>query len=138
MSLNPTPRLAAALLILRIPLALFILQWGVEKFVIPESATGIGRAFYGVDFSGWVVSVQGGLQIALALALLLGVSRTVTYGAAFLMHSVTTIVTLDRLLHPYTRGNHLFLTGVPVLAAFAVLFLLRAEDRWSVDGLRSR
>ena len=50
----------------------------------------------GIDISSWVVSVQAWLQIALALALLLGVARTVTYGAAFLMHSVTTTVTLDR------------------------------------------
>lgn len=41
-------RAAAALLILRVSLAIFLLQWSIEKFIIPEAAIRIGRNFYGV------------------------------------------------------------------------------------------
>ena len=46
-------RLQMPLLILRITIGLFMLQWGVEKFVLPDTAAGIFSHFYGrrVSFS---------------------------------------------------------------------------------------
>jgi hypothetical protein len=40
-------RIPAALLILRFFLALFLLQWSVEKLILPDSAARIARSFYG-------------------------------------------------------------------------------------------
>ena len=34
--------------------------------------------------------------------------------------------------------KHLFLAGVPVLAAFAALYMLREMDLWTMDGRRQR
>jgi len=41
------------------------------------------------------------------------------------------------LLHPYGAGqNHLFIAGVPVLAAFILIYMLREWDGYSVEGWR--
>jgi hypothetical protein len=40
-----------ALLALRVTLGLFVLQWGVEKFVAPQSNIFIWSHFYGMDAS---------------------------------------------------------------------------------------
>jgi putative oxidoreductase len=43
--------LSRALLVLRITLGLFLLQWGVEKFVVPQNTVAIWGYFYGLDVS---------------------------------------------------------------------------------------
>ena len=40
--------LSGALLALRITLGLFLLQWGVEKFVVPQNTVAIWGYFYGL------------------------------------------------------------------------------------------
>ena len=41
-------RIPAALLILRFFLVLFLLQWSIEKLILPDAAARIARSFYGV------------------------------------------------------------------------------------------
>jgi putative oxidoreductase len=136
---SPTDgRLAACLLLLRITLGLFLLQWGVEKFVVPAGTISIGRGFYGIAMPDWLPLVLGATEVVLAVLLLGGLFRRGTYGVALLVHAVSVGVTVPRMLNPYAPGNHLFFTAVPVLAAFIALYALRTEDRWSLDGLRNR
>ena len=130
-------RLPACLLLLRITLGLFLLQWGIEKFVVPAGTISIGQGFYGIVMPDWLPLVLGAAEVVLALFLLCGVFRRGTYGVALLVHTVSVAVTVPRMLNPYAPGNHLFFTAVPVLAAFIILYALRAEDRWSFDRLRS-
>ena len=126
--------LPRALLALRITLAIFLLQWGIEKFVMPESAVGIWAYFYGMDISTPIAYVLGALEIAIALAILLGIFRTVSYGAAMLLHAVTVVITWRQLIDPWGDPiNHLFIAGLPVLGAFVALFLLRHHDRGLLD-----
>jgi uncharacterized membrane protein YphA (DoxX/SURF4 family) len=121
--------LTRALLALRITLGLFLLQWGVEKFVVPENTVGIWGHFYGMEVSPAIGYVFGAVEIALALCLFLGVFRTVAYGTALAIHTVTVLVTWRQLLDPWGDPmNHLFLAGVPVLGGFLALFLLRHWD----------
>jgi hypothetical protein len=47
MSPEINKRIPAALLILRFFLAIFLLQWSVEKLILPDSAARIARSFYG-------------------------------------------------------------------------------------------
>ncbi|HLF12950.1 MAG TPA: DoxX family membrane protein [Gammaproteobacteria bacterium] len=132
-------RTAVALLILRLSLGIFLLQWSLEKFIAPSSAAGVAKAFYGVSPSTTQTYVAGAAELVLALALLVGVARRWTYGAAFLVHAVSVAATWQQLFDPYGgRGNHLFIAGIPVLAAFFVLYLLRRADIYSIDGLRER
>lgn len=119
-----------ALLALRITLGLFLLQWGVEKFVVPQNTTMIWGYFYGLNIPQVLGYVFGVAEIAIAACLFLGLFRTVAYGAALILHAVTVLVTWRQLGDPWGDPmNHLFIAGVPVLGAFLALFLLRHWDR---------
>jgi uncharacterized membrane protein YphA (DoxX/SURF4 family) len=124
------PSLSRALLVLRVTLGLFLLQWGVEKFVVPQNTVGIWSHFYGLDVPQTLGYLFGALEIAIAICLFLGLFRTVAYGAALALHAVTVLVTWRQLLDPWgDEVNHLFIAGVPVLGGFIALFLLRHWDR---------
>jgi putative oxidoreductase len=125
-----TRALPRTLLVLRLTLGLFLLQWGVEKFVVPQSAVAIWGHFYGVNLPQLLGYVFGVIEIAIAVCLFLGAFRTVAYGAAFLLHAVTVAVSWRQLLDPWGDPvNHLFIASIPVLGALLALFLLRHWDR---------
>lgn len=122
--------LSRALLALRITLGLFLLQWGVEKFVVPQSTAFVWSYFYGMSISQTLGYIFGALEIAIALCIILGQFRTIAYGAALLLHAVTVVVTWRPLIDPWGDPiNHLFTAGIPVLGGFLALFLLRHWDR---------
>jgi uncharacterized membrane protein YphA (DoxX/SURF4 family) len=123
-----------ALLALRITLGLFLLQWGVEKFVVPQANLFIWSHFYGMEVSQTLGYIFGALEIAIALCIFVGQFRTVTYGAALFLHAVTVVVTWRQLIDPWGDPiNHLFTAGIPVLGGFLALFLLRHWDRGLLD-----
>lgn len=133
-----TAALPRALLALRVTLGLFLLQWGVEKFVVPENTPAIWGFFYGLNIPATLGYLFGAVEIAIAACLFLGLFRTVTYGAALALHAVTVAVTWRQLLDPWADPySHLFIAGVPVLGAFLALFLLRHWDV-GVAGTRDR
>ena len=122
--------LRGGLLALRITLGIFLLQWGVEKFVVPENTVGIWQHFYGMSVSAALGYLFGAIEIAIAVCLFLGVYRTVAYGAAMVLHAVSVLVSWRQLLNPWADpANHLFIAGLPVLGGFIALFLLRHWDR---------
>lgn len=132
-----TPALRRALLALRITFGVFLLQWGVEKFVVPQNNVFIWGYFYGFDLPQTVGYVFGAAEIAIALCLFLGVFRALAYGAALLLHAVTVVVTWRQLIDPWGDPiNHLFIAGVPVLGGFLALFILRHWDRGVLDRSR--
>jgi putative oxidoreductase len=121
--------LSRALLVLRIGLGVFLLQWGIEKFVVPQNTPDIWGYFYGLNVPQALAYLFGVVEIALAVCLFLGRLKTITYGAATGLHAVSVIVSWRQLLDPWgDPANHLFIAGVPVLAAFVALFLLRDLD----------
>ena len=125
--------LRRALLVLRVTLGVFLLQWGVEKFVVPENTPAIWGYFYGLSVPQALAYLFGAAEIAIAICLFLGVFRTISYGAALGLHAISVIVSWRQLLDPWgDPANHLFIAGIPVLGAFLALFLLRQWDR----GLR--
>lgn len=127
--------LPRALLVLRVTLGLFLLQWGAEKFVVPQNTTAIWGYFYGLEIPPVLGYVFGATEIAIALCLFLGLFRTVTYGAALALHAVTVLVSWRQLVDPWGgEMNHLFIASVPVLGGLIALFLLRHWDRLSVLG----
>jgi uncharacterized membrane protein YphA (DoxX/SURF4 family) len=123
-----------ALLVLRITLGLFLLQWGVEKFVVPQNTVAIWSYFYGLNVSQTLGYVFGIAEIAIAGCLFLGLFRSVAYGAALALHAVSVLVSWRQLLDPWgDPANHLFIAGVPVLGALTALFLLRRWDHGVLD-----
>jgi uncharacterized membrane protein YphA (DoxX/SURF4 family) len=132
-------RAAAALLILRLSLGVFLVQWSLGKIVVPESAIRVAEHFYGVTPTVTMTIIVGVAEGLLALALLVGVWRRWSYGLAMLIHAVSVASTWRQLLNPYgAASNHLFIAGVPVLAAFVLLYMIREWDAYSVEGWRQR
>jgi putative oxidoreductase len=119
-----------ALLALRFTLALFLLQWGIEKFIVPGNTPMIWGYFYGLNVPQALAYVFGVIEIAIAACLVLGIFRTPAYGAALILHAVTVLVTWRQLASPWADpANHLFIASIPVLGAFLALFLLRDLDK---------
>lgn len=126
--------LPRALLALRITLGLFLLQWGIEKFYLPENTVAIWGHFYGLNVSPSLGYVFGAVEIAIAACLFLGLFQTIAYGAALALHAVSVLVSWRQLIDPWgDPANHLFIAGVPVLGALIALFLLRHWDRGILD-----
>ena len=118
--------LPRAVLALRITLGLFLLQWGVEKFVVPENTVGIWGHFYGVAVTPVLGYLFGVVEIAIAVCLFAGRSLTLAAGAALVLHAVTVAVSWRQLVDPWGDPvNHLFVASIPVLGGFIALFLLR-------------
>jgi uncharacterized membrane protein YphA (DoxX/SURF4 family) len=122
-------------LALRVTLGLFLLQWGVEKFVMPQSNVAIWGYFYGLEIPEVLGYLFGAVEIVIAGCLFLGLFRTAAYGAALALHAVTVLVSWRELLDPWgTDVNHLFIASVPVLGALIALFLLRHWDRGILEA----
>jgi putative oxidoreductase len=131
--------LPRALLALRITLGLFLLQWGIEKFVVPQSGVAIWSHYYGLNISQVVGYLFGAVEIAIAGCLFLGIFRTAAYGAALALHAVTVLVSWRELLNPWGGPvNHLFIAGVPVVGALLALFLLRHWDQSVFRGTNAQ
>ncbi len=139
---SPPPRtLALALAILRISLGGFLLLWSLEKFFVPQGTVGIWEGFYKIRIGEQMPYIIGTLETLLSLAILVGFMRTWSYGLGLGFHTISVASTWKQLIDPwglylFERPQHLFLAGVPVLAGFVVLFLLRQYDIWTVDGQR--
>ncbi len=119
--------LRLALLVLRVGLGVFLLLWSVDKMVAPEQTAKIFQFFYKTALPASLAPAVGALEAALSLALLAGLWKTWTHGAALALHAISTLSTWKPLLTPFGE-HHLFIAAIPVLAAFVTLFLLRRED----------
>jgi len=132
------PPTALACLLLRAGLGYFLLVWGLNKFLAAEQSVRLYRYFYGVEIGETVPFFLGAGETAVAFMVLLGLWRPVAYGLGLLIHGTTVAVILPRLADPFLivdgfPQNRPYAAAVPALAAFAVLFLLRHHDRWSLD-----
>jgi uncharacterized membrane protein YphA (DoxX/SURF4 family) len=127
---------AAGLLILRLTLGYFLLLWGLEKLFVSSATIRIARGFYGVDLPVWGSYALGVAEVILALALMLGVFRTLTYGVSLLVHTITVIVSWRRLFDPTALigPGHLWISTWPTWGGFVALFLMRMRDVYSIDA----
>src|SRR5438034_10417382 len=114
--MSPEKRIPAALLILRFFLAIFLLQWSIEKLFLPDAAARIARSFYGVTLPVEASYALGIAELIVSLALLLGFYRTVSYGLPLLIPTVTVVVSWRQLFDPWGLakvGNHLWISTWP-------------------------
>ena len=134
-----TSRLALSLLLLRAGVAIVMLVWSVDKLARPEHAAGVFAAFYAMPGLGEPVFYALGIaQLALVLAFLAGLAKTVTYGAILVMHAISTLSSYGQYLAPFEGANILFFAAWPMLAACGALFLLRDQDSLASLGSRGR
>jgi len=132
-------RAAAGLLVLRITLAYFLLLWSLEKLITPAATIRIAKGFYGAELPVWGSYLLGVAELALALALLFGAFRTITYALSLAVHTVTILVSYRRMFDPMALiANHLWISTWPTWGGFVALFLMRNWDAYSFDGWRAR
>lgn len=132
-------RLATGLALMRMSLGAFLLVWAVMKFVVPAGAIGIFAKFYGLSISTQIAMFLGAAQAVLALAIIVGLWRSWTLAAGFVVHAVGQIASWRETLDPWgiwlnTQPRMLFWAGVPVVFAFAVSWLTRDLDSRSLDA----
>jgi putative oxidoreductase len=132
-------QIAAGLLIPRLFLGIFLLQWGLEKLVLPSATVRIAQGFYGVAISTEASYVLGVGELILSLALLVRAFRTLSYGLSRIVHTVTLVVSWRQLSDPFGLakvGGHLWIATWPAWGAFAALFVMRRWDAYTIDGWR--
>ena len=118
-----------ALLLLRLSLGGFLLLWGIDKLVSPETTVKIFGMFYMIPIDLGIAYAVGIAEVLLALAIMIGLYKKWTYGLGMILHGISTISTYKQLAMPFGK-NHLFIAALPVLAAFIVLYLLRDKDTY--------
>lgn len=123
-------RLQIGLTALRFSIGVFFLVWSVEKLIAPELTQRVFATFYLIDLPLAGSYAIGIVQTLIVLAFIVGAFKTLSYGALLAMHAVSVGSTYERLINPYEPPNHLFWAGVPVLAALALLYLVRRQDVW--------
>ncbi len=136
-------RMALALLLLRLGLGYFLLVWGVNKFLAPKQTVAIWGYFYDIDISAWLPLLFGAGETLVAVAIIAGLARRLSYGAGLLIHCVTIVVISEKLLTPFVIEdgfpvNRNLSVAVPALMGFAAIYLMRARDTWSLDHWMAR
>jgi len=128
-----------SLLALRLSVFLVMLMWTLDKFINPSHAAAIFENFYFIPgLESNVVLILAILEIALLALFVLGLFKTLTYGAVLALHAVSTLSSFGMYLAPFEQYNLLFFAAWPMLAACFALFLLRNEDtRLTASGLFS-
>jgi len=132
-------REALALLVLRLGLAWFLLVWAVNKFLAPGQYERLWSYIHGWKIDETVVYTLAGLQVAVCVAIVLGLARPFSYGLGLAMHLVSSWAVLPRLLDPFVikdgfPANRNLSITVAALGAFIALWLLRHRDNWSLDA----
>lgn len=124
-------KLAWSLLALRLGIFIVMIVWAFDKFVNPGHTAAVFENFYGIGgLSTTLAAVLGALQIALCIAFVLGLWRSVTYGLIFVLHGVSTLSSMPQYFDAF--NNLLFFAAWPMWAACFALFYLRKYDRFTV------
>lgn len=131
-------RAPLALLLLRLSLGYFLIVWGINKFLAPGQTVAIWGYFYDIEIDKLLPILMGAGETAVALAIILGLWRQFSYAIGFLIHGTTVVIIMERLIMPFVINdgfpvNRNYAVALPVLLGFAVIFLLREQDRWSLD-----
>jgi len=136
--MSETKFLRPALFLTRLSIFYFLLPWQLMRFAKPESASGIAKKYYHLpglsDSFGLVIGI---FWMALLVAFLLGIKKSITYALVFILHAGAIIVAFKFYVipNPVTNGfidpanyNQLFLAAIPAAAAMGLLWILRRED----------
>ena len=136
-----TDRLRIPFFLLRLSIAVFLLQWTIEKFVRPEHTRDIFKWMYNLQIDPAWAPIMGAVELVIVLSFLAGFQKRISYALVFVMHFISVSSTWEIMLHPYTSpvpGRNLYMTAVPVLVAMGMLYRLRDLDSlWSVDAWRA-
>ena len=134
----PSWQLPLASLALRICTAYFLIVWGMSKFLTTGQSIKLYRYFYGLELLEIVPKLMGAGEILIAILILLGFVRVISYAAGLLIHATTMVIIFPNIIDPFLvvdgfPQNRSYAAAVAAFGAFCALFLLRGIDRWSID-----
>lgn len=123
-----------SLLLLRISLGGLMLYWGIDKLINVKHGVSVAEKFYGgVSVASTPMQLFGVLQVALGLAIVLGVFRRVAYLALLLVTGTTLLAVWKSIVDPFKLmmdgGNLIFYPSLVIFAGALVLYAFRDEDR---------
>src|SRR5262245_61397420 len=136
--MNNADRLPLCLLTLRLSVFLVMLVWTLDKFFAPTHAASVFEHFYFIGgLRPNIIYIIGIVEFLLIVAFVLGMAKRLTYGAVFLLHGVSTLVSFPMYLTP-SQGR-LFYAAWPMLAASFTLYLLRDSDTfWTIRAFGAK
>jgi hypothetical protein len=132
-------KLALVLVFLRFSLGVFLMCVTLEYFVDPVGALKVWNQLYPIQMTGSWVPIIGILLLVLCIFFILGAFRVISYAIVVMLQLITVVASFKSLISPsgmemVDRVSFLYYaSGIPLLAAFFALFLLRHYDLWSVD-----
>lgn len=121
--------------IFRIAMGIFLILWGLDKWVASEGSVGIFSHFYGLDVGTTVVRAAGGLEILLGIALAVGLFPVTTAWIQLVVNAISTLASWKQILDPWgvfgltEGGSHLFLASIVVMAVSIVLVIEARGNR---------
>ena len=133
-------RLARALFLLRLSVAIALGMWCAGKFINPTQTTRILSGFYSIKGVSFVGAYGIGiLQAVLILAFVSGLAKRLSYGLVMLSHIPAVLAPAAQYLHPYGGHVLLFLAAFPMWSAcFAVYYLREYDVLWVLSSSRAR
>ena len=135
---------AISLLLLRFSTGIYLSLWGIDKLINAEHAVNLSDRFYGgLLSSSALITVQGVVQVALGLAVVLGLFRGITYWAQLAWYLIGILPIIGYILDPF--GAYLVETGrltwfpsTTLLFASWVIILFKDYDLLSLDAKRNK
>lgn len=130
-----------ATLVLRIALGLYILVWGIAKFVQQDFWLQMFPMIYwGLVVGAAVFAVFGIVEIVLAAMLILGWKVTIAAWIGFLIQLSTTVALIGRIAAPYVmveadpvKPNIVLFGTVVILAAWLALALSGKTGPYAIE-----
>lgn len=127
--MNAISRSPWTLPILRVSMGVFLAMWGLDKWFATEGSMGIFSHFYGLDVGTLVVRTAGTLEIALGIALAVGLFPLVTAWIQLVVNAISTLTSWKQIIDPWGAlgltegGSHLFLASIVLMSVSVVLVI---------------
>jgi len=130
-----------ATFVIRIALGLFILVWGIAKFVQQDFWLQMFPMIYwGLVVGAAVLAVFGIVEIVLAAMLILGWKVTIAAWIGFLIQLLTTVAIIGRIAAPYVmveadpvKPNIVLFGTVVILGAWLALALSGKTGPYAIE-----
>src|SRR5919106_1987616 len=100
--------------ILRIGMGVFLVLWGLDKWLAVEDSIGIFSHFYGLDVGALPIRLFGAGEILLGIALAVGILPKITAWLQFIVNGISSGASWKEILDPWGAlgltegGTHLF------------------------------
>jgi len=138
---DKTTAMSLSLLVLRLTLAAYLLQWAWLNLQYPAEAIKVYSRWYNLPLEGFSTNIIGVAFSILGTLMMLGFCRRFSYGITAIAMSIMVGGLLPQLINPFGLHkapyymNHALIAQVPMMAGYAALFFLYRFDRYSLDQL---